>query len=100
MRGRKTAANCESCMNYEYDDDYECYVCTQDLDEDEMVRFVQGDFRECPYYQVGDEYRVVRKLMRKVRKRYVAFNTNQAPPKKSLEVAVTPVGYVRQLAHI
>ena len=48
MRGRKTAANCESCMNYEYDDDYECYVCTQDLDEDEMVRFVQGDFRECP----------------------------------------------------
>ena len=25
MRGRKTAANCESCMNYEYDDDYECY---------------------------------------------------------------------------
>ena len=61
MRGRKTAANCESCMNYEYDDDYECYVCTQDLDEDEMVRFVQGDFRECPYYQVGDEYRVVRK---------------------------------------
>ena len=57
MRGRKTAANCESCMNYEYDDDYECYVCTQDLDEDEMVRFVQGDFRECPYYQMGDEYR-------------------------------------------
>lgn len=53
MRGRKTAANCESCMNYEYDDDYECYVCTQDLDEDEMVRFVQGDFRECPYYQGG-----------------------------------------------
>ena len=33
------------------------------LDEDEMVRFVQGDFRECPYYQVGDEYRVVRKQM-------------------------------------
>ena len=51
MRGRKTAANCESCMNYEYDDDYECYVCTQ------------GDFRECPYYQMGDEYRVVRKQM-------------------------------------
>ena len=25
MRGRKTAANCESCMNYEYDDDDEYY---------------------------------------------------------------------------
>ena len=48
----------------------------------------------------GGEEANVRELMRKVRKRYVAFNTNQAPPKKSLEVAVTPVGYVRQLAHI
>lgn len=48
----------------------------------------------------GGEEADVRELMRKVRKRYVAFNTNQAPPKKSLEVAVTPVGYVRQLAHI
>ncbi len=42
----------------------------------------------------------MRELMRKVRKRYVAFNTNQAPPKKSLEVAVTPVGYVRPLETI
>ena len=48
MRGRKTAANCESCMNYEYDDDYECYVCTQDLDEDEMVRFVLSSVRTEP----------------------------------------------------
>ncbi len=63
MRVRKTAANCECCLNYEYADDYECFVCSQDLDEDEFVRFVQGDFRECPYYQVGAEYRVVRKQM-------------------------------------
>ena len=25
--------NCESCMNYEYDEDYDCYICTKDLDE-------------------------------------------------------------------
>ena len=63
MRGRKTAANCESCMNYEYDDDYECYVCTQDLDEDEMYRFLSDTFYQCPYYQLDDEYAVVRHQM-------------------------------------
>ena len=60
---KKVVGSCECCGNYVYDEDYEYYVCDMDLDEDEMVRFVQGDFRECPYYQVGDEYRVVRKQM-------------------------------------
>lgn len=60
---KREATNCEYCMFYVYDEDYECYVCTQDLDEDEMVRFVQGDFRECPYYRGGDEYKIVRKQM-------------------------------------
>lgn len=31
--------SCEYCSNYVYDEDYEYYVCDQDLDEDEMVRF-------------------------------------------------------------
>lgn len=35
----------------------------QSLDEDEMYRFVQGSFHDCPYYQFGDEYRIVRKQM-------------------------------------
>lgn len=60
---KREASNCEYCMNYEYDEDYECYVCTQNLDEDEMVRFVKGDFSECPYYRHGDEYKIVRKQM-------------------------------------
>lgn len=55
--------NCDTCMNYEYDEDYECYVCMQDLDEDEMVRFLQGNFKGCPYYRQGDEYSIVRKQM-------------------------------------
>ena len=33
----------------------------KNLDEDEMYRFIKGDFRECPYYQFGDEYQIVRK---------------------------------------
>lgn len=64
MKSRKRQiTNCESCMNYEYDEEYECYVCMQNLDEDEMFRFVQGDFSECPYYRLGDEYRIVRRQM-------------------------------------
>lgn len=65
MHKKKKAAatNCESCMNYEYDEEYDYYVCTQDLDQDEMYRFVCGQFTECPYYRYGDEYSIVRKQM-------------------------------------
>ena len=60
-REKEIMSNCETCMNYEYDEEYEYYVCTKNLDEDEMYRFVKGDFRDCPYYQFGDEYQIVRK---------------------------------------
>ena len=36
------AVNCEYCVNYSYDDDYECYTCEINLDEDEMVKFITG----------------------------------------------------------
>ena len=32
--------SCDSCNNYSYDEDYECYVCDVNLDEDEMARFL------------------------------------------------------------
>ncbi|BBF42448.1 hypothetical protein lbkm_1130 [Lachnospiraceae bacterium KM106-2] len=54
-------SNCDACMNYEYDDDYECYTCIMDLDEDEMGRFLTNSFDHCPYFRLGDEYRIVRK---------------------------------------
>jgi hypothetical protein len=65
MTGNKksTAGICEECNFYTYDDDYECYTCEQDLDEDEMARFLADEFRDCPYYQPGNEYLVVRKQM-------------------------------------
>ncbi|MCQ2540697.1 MAG: DUF6472 family protein [Lachnospiraceae bacterium] len=53
-------SNCDSCNNLVYDEDYECYVCDMDLDEDDMVRFLQGNTRECPYYQSNNEYEVVK----------------------------------------
>ena len=65
MTGNKKspAGICEECNFYTYDDDYECYTCEQDLDEDEMARFLADELRDCPYYQPGNEYLVVRKQM-------------------------------------
>lgn len=56
-------ANCEYCANYTYDEAYECFTCEVNLDEDEMARFITGKFQDCPYFQMGDEYRIVRKQM-------------------------------------
>lgn len=52
---------CETCMYFEYDKEFECYVCQMNLDEDEMFRFMQNTFDNCPYYKFGDEYTIVRK---------------------------------------
>lgn len=62
-KGKSQVTNCDCCNNYIYDEDYECYTCDMNLDEDEMVRFLSGNYRECPYYQQADEYLVVRKQM-------------------------------------
>ena len=54
-------ANCDYCLYYEYDEEFDCYVCDMDLDEDEMRLFIQNRFSDCPYYRPGDEYTIVRK---------------------------------------
>lgn len=55
-----TATNCDTCVNYEFDEDDECYSCMVNLDEDEMYRFLTGTQQSCPYYRPDDEYAVVR----------------------------------------
>lgn len=57
----KPQANCEMCAYYIYDDEYECYVCDINLDEDEMMRFMQGSDYNCPYFKFYDEYKMVQK---------------------------------------
>ena len=52
---------CEQCVYYVFDEDWECYVCEVNLDEDEMSRFLSGSNFECPYFRYDDEYGVVRK---------------------------------------
>lgn len=54
---------CDTCVNYVYDDDYECYCCEMNLDEDEFARFMADAMRDCPYYQLDNEYLVVRHQM-------------------------------------
>ncbi|MBM6830442.1 hypothetical protein H9X85_12595 [Anaerotignum lactatifermentans] len=56
-------SNCETCMYYAYDEEYEEYYCQVQLDEDEMERFLSDRFRDCPYYRLEDEYKTVRKQM-------------------------------------
>ena len=56
-------SSCDTCSNYQYDEDYECYVCMVDLDEDDMSRFLRGGNFDCSFYRLDDEYMIVRKQM-------------------------------------
>ncbi|MDD3186305.1 MAG: DUF6472 family protein [Anaerostipes sp.] len=57
------STNCDTCSNYMFDDEYGGYVCDINLDEDEMMRFMTQSDYTCPYYQLEDEYKIVRKQM-------------------------------------
>ena len=59
--GYKPKASCDSCEFYEYDELTDSYGCNLNLDEDEMVEFLAGRTRECPYYRYYDEYKSVHK---------------------------------------
>lgn len=59
----KNLSVCEFCANYIYEEEDDCYYCDVNLDEDEMYRFLTGNFRECPYYRSDDEYKIVRHQM-------------------------------------
>lgn len=61
MAEKSKQTNCESCVFYDYDEDYDCYVCNMNLDEDEMARFLSGTHSACPYYRYYDEYKSVHK---------------------------------------
>lgn len=46
---------CEDCIYYSYDEEYDTYVCEQDLDEDEMAEFLMRRRKSgCPFYHPGD----------------------------------------------
>lgn len=55
--------SCDFCAYNEYDEEEECYYCSVNMDEDDMARFIQSSYRNCPYFKSGDEYQVVRHQM-------------------------------------
>lgn len=55
--------DCENCMHYEYDEDYESYVCSVYMDEDDVARYAQQKNKRCPFFRAGDEYQIVKKQM-------------------------------------
>jgi hypothetical protein len=57
----KKPSNCESCVHYDYDEELDSYVCGMNLDEDELVNFLNGNAARCPYYRFYDEYKSVQK---------------------------------------
>jgi len=57
----KKKTDCESCLYYDYDEDYDCYYCQINLDEDEMSRFLRNTVMNCPHFRFNDEYSIVRK---------------------------------------
>ena len=59
----RKATDCESCVNFVYDEEADLYECLVNLDEDEMVRFMTQSDYCCPYYRLDDEYGTVRKQM-------------------------------------
>lgn len=58
---KKLASNCESCEFYDYDEDADAYFCMQNLDQDDLSRFLQHNTTFCPYYRFYDEYKSVHK---------------------------------------
>ena len=59
---KKTSDNsygsCETCQFYDYDEEYDEYVCGAFLDEDELSMANGG---KCPMYRFYDEYKSVQK---------------------------------------
>ena len=51
---------CERCAHYVSDDEYGDY-CDINLDEDEMEKFLTQNMKTCHYFQLDDEYGIVRK---------------------------------------
>ena len=81
--------NCDYCNNLVYDEEiegyvralhlplflqntsvaatcalaFEGYVCDVDMDEDDYARLLSSSYKQCPYYQSNDEYKIVRHQM-------------------------------------
>ncbi len=63
MDQKKTVefGSCETCVFYDYDEEYDCYECQVNMDQDELSSLMYGSRRSCPFYRFYDEYKSVQK---------------------------------------
>ncbi len=58
---QKQTGSCETCVFYNYDEEYDVYECRVNLDQDELSRFLSGRTGGCPFYRFYDEYKSVQR---------------------------------------
>ena len=56
-------SQCDLCAYYWIDEEDGTGECQVNLDEDDLARMLSGSSDSCPYFQMDDEYKIVRKLM-------------------------------------
>ena len=56
------ASQCDLCA-YWIDEEDGTGECQVNLDEDDLARMLSGSSDSCPYFQMDDEYKIVRKQM-------------------------------------
>lgn len=54
---------CDYCAHFWIDEEDGQGECMVNLDEDDLARLMRRDYESCPYFQMDDEYKVVRKQM-------------------------------------
>lgn len=58
-------SQCDLCAYYWIDEEDGTGECQVNLDEDDLARMLSGSSDSCPYFQMDDEYKIVRKQMQK-----------------------------------
>ena len=59
-KGGRIPMECENCYYYDYDEEFDCYTCLMQIDQDDMARVMEHHTR-CPYFRQGDDYYLARK---------------------------------------
>ena len=54
-------SSCEFCAYYNYNEYYDDYECSVNLDEDDLERFMSGSDTSCAYFRFSDDYKIVEK---------------------------------------
>lgn len=63
MSKKQFQISCDDCNNLVFDEELNEYVCDVNMDEDDYARLVVFSYKNCPYYQNNNEYKIVKHQM-------------------------------------